>query len=85
MRNVDDLSWDEFCIYLSGLNEKTPLGRVVSIRAEKDPKIVKEFTAEQKKIRKDWDKKVLDNMSDEDKKRITLQLQQSIISAFSSN
>ena len=33
---------------------ETPLGRVVSIRAEKDPKIIKNFTKEQKKIRNDW-------------------------------
>ena len=39
---------------LSGIMPETPLGRVVSIRAEKDPKIIKNFTKEQKKIRNDW-------------------------------
>ena len=33
---------------------ETPLGRIVGIRAEKDPKVIKEFTKEQKKIRNDW-------------------------------
>ncbi len=32
----------------------TPLGNVVSIRAEKNPKIIKNFSKEQKKIRSDW-------------------------------
>lgn len=33
---------------------ETPLGRIVGIRAEKDPKVIKEFSKEQKKIRNDW-------------------------------
>ena len=39
---------------LSGIMPETPLGRIVGIRAEKDPKVIKEFTKEQKKIRNDW-------------------------------
>lgn len=50
------MSWDEFCSLLSGLNEKTALGRIVSIRAENDPKIVREFSPEQKRIRSEWGK-----------------------------
>lgn len=50
------MSWGEFCTLLSGLNEKTALGRIVTIRAETDPKIIKEFTPEQKRIRSDWGK-----------------------------
>lgn len=48
------MTWSEFCTLLSGLNEKTALGRVVSIRAEKDPKIIREFSPEQKRIRTEW-------------------------------
>lgn len=32
----------------------TPLGSIVSIRAEKDPKVIKDFTKDQRKIRNDW-------------------------------
>ena len=32
----------------------TPLGQIVSIRAEKDPKVIKNFSKDQKKIRSDW-------------------------------
>lgn len=54
LRTEDDMSWSEFCSLLSGIMPETPLGRIVGIRAEKDPKIIKEFTKEQKKIRNDW-------------------------------
>lgn len=48
------MSWDEFCTLLSGLNHKTPLGNIVSIRSETDEKVLKHFTPEQKRIRSDW-------------------------------
>lgn len=50
----DDMLWPEFCNLLSGLMGDTPLGQVVVIRSEKDPKRLKEFTPEQRKIRNDW-------------------------------
>ena len=59
------MSWDEFCTYLSGLNEKTSLGKIVAIRSEKDPKVIKEMTAEQKRIRDEWQKKDLSNKTEE--------------------
>lgn len=51
------MSWSEFCTLLSGLSADTPLGKIVNIRAEKDPKVLKNFTAEQKKIRNDWQRR----------------------------
>lgn len=48
------MKWREFAAYMSGLDGKTPLGRIVSIRAEEDGEILKQFTPEQKKIRNDW-------------------------------
>lgn len=32
----------------------TPLGNIVSIRSEKDPKVLKNFTKEQREIRNKW-------------------------------
>jgi predicted small secreted protein len=32
----------------------TPLGKIVSIRAETDPEIIKKFSKDQKKIHNDW-------------------------------
>lgn len=48
------MSWGEFCTLLSGIMPETPLGQIVSIRAEKDPKRIKEFTKDQRRIRNDW-------------------------------
>lgn len=48
------MSYQEFCSLLSGVMPDTPLGRVVSIRAEKDPKVIKNFTKDQKRIRNEY-------------------------------
>lgn len=51
------MSWQEFCTLLSGLLPETPLGKIVAIRAEKDPKVLQKFTSEQKKVRNEWMKR----------------------------
>lgn len=48
------MSWDEFVTLLSGLNGDTPLGNIVSIRAENDKERLKSFTPEQRRIRNEW-------------------------------
>lgn len=50
----DDMDWWEFQTKLQLLNDKTPLGQVVAIRAENDPEILKNFTKEQRQIRSDY-------------------------------
>lgn len=50
----ETISCEEFRQLLSGLNGDTPLGYVVQVRAEKDPKKIKKMTAHEKKIRSDW-------------------------------
>lgn len=57
LRQEPDMTWDEFCVLLSGLGPKTPLGNIVSIRSENDKNVLKYFTPEQKKIRSDWQKR----------------------------
>ena len=54
LRKDDDMSYSEFCSLLSGIMPDTPLGRAVSIRAEKKPEIIKKFSDEQKRIRNEW-------------------------------
>lgn len=54
LRQEEDMSWSEFTTLLSGLNGETPLGAVVSIRSEKDPKMIKQFNREQKRIYNHW-------------------------------
>lgn len=48
------MSYSEFCSLLSGIMPDTPLGQIVSIRAEKDVKVIKAFTNEQRRIRNEW-------------------------------
>ncbi len=54
LRTVDDMNYSEFCSLLSGIMPNTPLGNIVSIRSEKDPKTLKHFTKEQREIRNKW-------------------------------
>lgn len=48
------MKWREMSMLISGLNEKTPLGAVVSIRAESDREVLKDFTPAQRRIRNEW-------------------------------
>lgn len=61
------MSWDEFCTLLSGIMPKTPLGQIVSIRSEEDEDMLKNFTKEQHKIRDDWRKRQIEEMTVEEK------------------
>ena len=55
MRQVyNTISWQEVRVLIRGLLPDTPLGQVVSIRAENNPKTIKSFSAEQRKIRSQW-------------------------------
>lgn len=54
LRQEESMSWDEFSTLLAGLNGDTPLGRIVSIRAEKDKERLKQFTPAERKIRSEW-------------------------------
>ena len=51
------MRWDEFADLLNGLNENTPLARMIQIRTENDPEVLKNYTAGQRKIRADWQNK----------------------------
>lgn len=53
-KELDSMSWREFSYFINGLSGDTPLGRVVAIRAEKDPERIKEFTDDEKKIRTEY-------------------------------
>jgi hypothetical protein len=67
LRNEPDMSWDEFCTLLSGLMPETPLGNIVSIRAEEDKNRLKSFTPEQHKIRDEWrNRQIVELFNDEE-------------------
>ena len=65
LRNEQDMTWSEFATLLSGLMPDTPLGQIISIRAEKDKDIIKRFTKEQKRIQSDWRKRQSQNIDKE--------------------
>ena len=52
--DLKSMSWKEFSYLLQGLSDKTPLGGIVAIRAENDPETIKQFTAEQRRIRNEY-------------------------------
>jgi len=60
------MSWDEFCTYLAGLNAETPLGRVVSIRAETDPERIRNFSHDEQRIYNEWHSKRIKKITDEE-------------------
>ena len=68
-KEYNDISWAEVKNLIKGLGPETPLGNIVSIRAEKDKNILKNFTPEQHRIRNEWKKKVA-NKKLEDKESL---------------
>lgn len=62
-RDLKEMKWDEFKDLLGGLGPETPLGRMVSIRAEDDKEILKHFTKEQHRIRNAWRSRKAKQMS----------------------
>lgn len=48
------MKWTEFRAYITGLGSDSPLGKIISIRAEDDPMVLKKFNDSQKKIRSAW-------------------------------
>ena len=61
------MKWDEFRDLLVGIGPDTALGRIVSIRAEEDEDILKNFTQEQHRIRNEWKRKrarILEKMTE---------------------
>ncbi|MGH0053668.1 MAG: Gp15 family bacteriophage protein [Sphaerochaetaceae bacterium] len=54
IRQHTDMSWKEFRTLISGLMSDTPLGNIISIRAETDPKAIRGFTPTQRRIHSDW-------------------------------
>lgn len=48
------MKWEEFRSLLIGLGADTPLGNLVQIRSETDPKILEHFTSAQKRVRDEW-------------------------------
>lgn len=48
------MKWSEFRDLLIGISPETALGRVVAVRAEKDPKVIQKFSPGQRRIWSEW-------------------------------
>lgn len=49
-----ELSFADWSQLVAGIMDNTPLGRVVSVRMETDPKIIANFDSAQRRIRSEW-------------------------------
>ncbi|WP_195891804.1 Gp15 family bacteriophage protein [Anaeromassilibacillus senegalensis] len=81
-----DLHYADWAKLVSGLMDDTPLGRVVAVRSEDDPDMLKAFTPEQNRLRTEWKQfcgqKVL-RESDEESVRLQMKnLERMIASMF---
>ncbi len=56
LRQEPDISYAEWARLVSGLMPETPLGRVVQIRMEKDPKVISKFGDYERRVRAEWNK-----------------------------
>lgn len=53
-QEYETISYQEFNQLLVGIGGDTPLGNIVQIRAETDPKKIKEFNTYEKRIYNEW-------------------------------
>lgn len=82
LRSETDMSWNEFCTLLAGIMPETPLGQIVSIRAENDKDVLKNFTKEQHKIRNEWRNRAFITMDKAEMKRQVKMFQEAVKKAF---
>lgn len=76
------MTWSEFVTLLSGLNGDTPLGRIVSIRAENSKDILKNFTPEQRKIRMEWRNKQAESIPKQSYEQVINNFEKAFAMAF---
>lgn len=64
LRQSADMPWSEFTNLVAGLLPETPLGAIVRIRSEDDPKMLEQFNSDQLAIRSKWrEKQALQQLS----------------------
>ena len=78
-RELNAMKWSEFSDMLKGISPDTALGRIVSIRAEEDPKALENFSPEMNRIRDKWRQKRAKNMSAEERDKALESLKQAFI------
>ncbi len=51
------MKWSEYIRLVSSLKPETTLGRIIAIRSEKNPEVLKKFNQDQRRIRHEWQEK----------------------------
>lgn len=82
IRREHDMPYSEFCTLVAGLMPDTPLGQIVSIRAETDNEVIKRFSPEQKKIYNEWQGKIINEKleNNENLNKLMLDIEKSLAS-----
>ena len=78
-QELKNMSFREFAYFINGFGSDTPLGQIVSIRAEKDPEALKNFTPEQKRIRSEYLQKIAKRKPKEEVDSVIEQFKQAFI------
>lgn len=78
-RDLKGMKWNEFKTLLYGISPETPLGRIVSIRAEDDKEILKHFNKDQKRIRSEWRSRNAKKVTQEEMDIMLEQLKQGFV------
>lgn len=73
--DIKEMKWSEFRSLLVGIGPDTILGRIVAIRAEDDKDMLKNFTAEQRKIRSDWRNRNVKQMDKREAEKATIEFE----------
>lgn len=79
-RDLKGMKWNEFKSLLVGIGSETPLGRIVSIRAENDKEVLKHFTKDQHRIRNEWRSRQVMYVSEKETMDFLEQMKQALIS-----
>ena len=81
-RELAGMKWREMSMLLSGLDETTPLGKIVSIRSETDREALKNFTPAQHRIRNEWRRRKVKALPQKKVEKDMAALQATIASMF---
>lgn len=73
------MKWKEFKALLAGLSGETPLGRIVQIRSEDDPKMLEAFSEGQHRIRNEWRLRLAKEKTEQDLTQVLEELKQAFV------
>ena len=81
-KDLSGMKWREFSYFIAGLGSDTPLGHIISIRAETDREALKSFTPEQRRIRNEWKARHVKQIPKEKSDQALCALQETFKSMF---